>query len=109
MGVERMMEITQELIKHGASADTPVALVRWATRGNQQTLVGTLGTIAEQVKASGFKAPAVRAIGDVVKEREQHQLVRVPPLFGRSALSSPRTRHQAGGLTKQAEQARRAM
>ena len=100
MGVERMMEITQELIKHGASADTPVALVRWATRGNQQTLVGTLGTIAEQVKASGFKAPAVCVIGDVVKERENINWFEDRPLFGKRIVVT-RTRHQAGGLTKQ--------
>jgi len=100
MGVERMMEITQELIKHGASAETPVALVRWATRGNQQTLVGTLGTIAEQVKASGFKAPAVCVIGDVVKERENINWFEDRPLFGKRIVVT-RTRHQAGGLTKQ--------
>ncbi len=100
MGVERMMEITQELIKHGASADTPVALVRWATRGNQQTLVGTLGTIAEQVKVSGFKAPAVCVIGDVVKERENINWFEDRPLFGKRIVVT-RTRHQAGGLTKQ--------
>jgi uroporphyrinogen III methyltransferase/synthase len=100
MGVERMMEITQELMKHGASADTPVALVRWATRGNQQTLTGTLGSIAEQVKASGFKAPAVCVIGDVVKERENINWFEDRPLFGKRIVVT-RTRHQAGGLTKQ--------
>ena len=100
MGVERMMEITQELIKHGASADTPVALVRWATRGNQQTLTGTLGTIADQVKATGFKAPAVCVIGDVVKERANINWFENRPLFGKRIVVT-RTRHQAGGLTKQ--------
>ena len=100
MGVERMMEITAELIKHGASPDTPVGLVRWATRGNQQTLVGTLGTIAEQVKETGFKAPAVCVIGDVVKERENINWFEDRPLFGKRIVVT-RTRHQAGGLTKE--------
>ena len=99
MGVERMMEITAELIKHGASPDTPVGLVRWATRGNQQTLVGTLGTIAEKVRETGFKAPAVCVIGDVVKERENINWFENRPLFGRRIVVT-RTRHQAGGLTK---------
>ncbi len=103
MGVERMMEITSELMKHGAAADTPVALVRWATRGNQQTLVGTLGTIADQVKATGFKAPAVCVIGDVVKERQTINWFEDRPLFGKRIVVT-RTRHQAGGLTKQLSQ-----
>lgn len=99
MGVERMMEITGELIKHGASPATPVALVRWATRGNQQTLTGTLGDIADKVKASGFKAPAVCVIGDVVKERKNINWFEDRPLFGKRIVVT-RTRHQAGGLTK---------
>ena len=103
MGVERMMEITGELIKHGASPETPVALVRWATRGNQQTLTGTLGTIAAQVKRIGFQAPAVCVIGDVVKEREHINWFESRPLFGKRIVVT-RTRHQAGGLTKQLSQ-----
>jgi uroporphyrinogen III methyltransferase/synthase len=100
MGVERMMEITGELIKHGADAKTPVALVRWATRGNQQTLVGTLGDIADKVKSTGFQAPAVCVIGDVVKEREKINWFENRPLFGKRIVVT-RTRHQAGGLTKE--------
>ncbi len=100
MGVERMMEITGELIKHGASPETPVALVRWATRGNQQTLVATLGTIAGRVRETGFKAPAVCVIGDVVKERERINWFEDRPLFGKRVIVT-RTRHQAGGLTKE--------
>jgi uroporphyrinogen III methyltransferase/synthase len=103
MGVERMMEITGELIKHGASPDTPVGLVRWATRGNQQTLTGTLGDIAQKVKDAGFKAPAVCVIGDVVKEREKINWFEDRPLFGKRIVVT-RTRHQAGGLTKQLSQ-----
>ena len=63
MGVERIEEITQQFLKHGAKPETPVALVRWATHSHQQTLIGTLGDIAAKVKAAGFKAPAVAIIG----------------------------------------------
>ena len=69
MGVERMDEITGKFIANGADPDTPMALVRWATHGCQQTLVATLGTMAAKVKEAGFKAPAVAVVGDVVKER----------------------------------------
>ncbi len=100
MGVERMMVITGELIKHGADPKTPVALVRWATRGNQQTLTGTLSDIADKVKATGFQAPAVCVIGDVVTERSKLNWFEDRPLFGKRIVVT-RTRHQAGGLTKQ--------
>jgi uroporphyrinogen III methyltransferase / synthase len=99
MGVERMVQITAELTQHGADPETPVALVRWATRGNQQTLIGTLGNIAAKVKEAGFQAPAVCVIGDVVKERANLNWFEDRPLFGQRIVVT-RTRHQAGGLTK---------
>jgi uroporphyrin-III C-methyltransferase len=48
------------------SAETPIALVRWGTRPEQEELIGTLGTIVEQVEAAGFAAPAIAVIGNVV-------------------------------------------
>jgi uroporphyrinogen III methyltransferase/synthase len=99
MGVERIGEITGALIKHGAKADTPMALVRWATHGRQQTLVATLGTMAEKVKAAGFKAPAVAVIGDVVTERDAINWFENRPLFGKRVVVT-RTRHQAGALSR---------
>jgi uroporphyrinogen III methyltransferase/synthase len=100
MGVERMEEITGELIKHGAKAETPMALVRWATTGRQQTLVATLGTMAQKVKETGFKAPAVAVVGDVVTERDNINWFENRPLFGKRIVVT-RTRQQAGVLSRQ--------
>ena len=100
MGIERIGEITGELIKHGAAADTPIALVRWATMGRQKTLIGTLGDITEKVKATGFKAPAVAVVGNVVNERKNINWFESRPLFGKRIVVT-RTRQQAGGLTRQ--------
>lgn len=99
MGVERMAEITGELIRHGAPPDTPMALVRWATHGRQQTLVATLGTMAERVEATGFKAPAVAVLGDVVRERESINWFENRPLFGKRVVVT-RTRHQIGTVSR---------
>jgi len=99
MGVERMGEITGELLKHGASPETPMALVRWATHGRQQTLIATLGTMAQRVKETGFKAPAVAVVGDVVKERDSINWYENRPLFGKRIVVT-RTRQQAGVLTR---------
>src|SRR6202035_5798127 len=38
MGVERLESITREMMGKGVRPDLPVALVRWATTGRQQTL-----------------------------------------------------------------------
>ncbi len=98
MGVERIGVIAPELIKHGARADLPVALVRWGTTGRQQTLTGTLADIAAKVEAAGFKAPAVAIIGDVVRLRESLNWFETRPLFGKRIVVT-RTRRQAGALT----------
>src|SRR5213079_1271165 len=38
MGVERIGQLTERLIKHGMPPETPVAMVRWGTTGRQQSI-----------------------------------------------------------------------
>src|SRR5438128_11061218 len=59
MGVERIEAIAREMMANGVRGDLPVALVRWATTGRQQTLTGTLENIAKRVAKTEFEAPAV--------------------------------------------------
>ena len=99
MGIERIGQITGELMKHGAKPETPVALVRWATTGRQQTLIGTLKDISDKVAATGFKAPAVAVVGDVVTERDSINWFENRPLFGKRVVVT-RTRQQAGVLSQ---------
>lgn len=99
MGVERMAEITGEFLRHGVAPETPMALVRWGTHGRQQTLVATLGTMAERVKETGFKAPAVAVLGDVVTERAKINWFENRPLFGKKIVVT-RTRQQVGVLSR---------
>jgi uroporphyrin-III C-methyltransferase len=66
MGVHNLPYITEQLHGAGLSLDTPVALVRWGTRPEQEELIGTLRTIVAQVEATGFSAPAIAVIGQVV-------------------------------------------
>src|SRR6266481_8582384 len=70
MGVGRLEAITREMMARGLRANLPVALVRWATTGRQETLVGTLENIAQRVVDIGFEAPAVAVFGEVVSLRE---------------------------------------
>ncbi|MEG4866323.1 MULTISPECIES: uroporphyrinogen-III C-methyltransferase [unclassified Microcoleus] len=66
MGIHNLPYIIDQLTAAELSAETPVALVRWGTRPEQEELIGTLGTIVEQVEATGFSAPAIAVIGNVV-------------------------------------------
>lgn len=100
MGVERLSEITQRLTTAGLAAATPVALVRWATTGRQQTLVGTLADIADKAREAEFKAPAVAVIGEVVSLRRQLNWFERLPLFGKR-IAVTRTRKQAGEMVAQ--------
>lgn len=66
MGVHNLPHIVEQLTKAGSHPETPVALIRWGTRPEQEELIGTLETIVEQVEATGFEAPAIAVIGNVV-------------------------------------------
>lgn len=100
MGVERIESITQEMISRGARADLPVALVRWATTGRQQTLVGTLENIAKRVVDLGFAAPAVAVFGEVVLLRDDLNWYENRPLAGKRVVVT-RSRKQASALSDQ--------
>ena len=95
MGVEKLDAIVAKFSEAGMAATTPVALVRWATLGRQETVTATLGDIVE--KAKGFEAPAVAVFGDVVGLREKLNWFEKLPLFGRR-IAVTRTRRQAGEL-----------
>ena len=98
MGVERIGVIARSLIAEGAPPDLPVALVRWGTTGQQQTLRGTLSEIGEKVAATGFTAPAVAVFGEVVTLRDTLNWFESRPLFGKRIVVT-RTRKQAGALS----------
>jgi uroporphyrin-III C-methyltransferase len=66
MGVHNLAQIVPQLLTAGLAANTPVALVRWGTRPEQEELIGTLETIVEQVEKTQFSAPAIAVIGSVV-------------------------------------------
>src|SRR4051812_13031356 len=99
MGVERIRQLADALVQHGMPAETPVGMVRWGTTGRQQSIEGTLATIADLVEAKKFSAPAVTIIGDVVKLRTELNWFEKRPLFG-SRVVVTRTREQASELSK---------
>ncbi len=82
MGLMNIAEIAAEMIARGRSKDTPAMVVRWATRPNQETIVGTLTTLPGLIAAQGLRPPATIVIGDVVSLRDRFNWFERLPLFG---------------------------
>ena len=99
MGTDRLDDWTKSLIAHGMSPETPVAMVRWGTTGRQQTVTGTLATIAGLAVEKKLSPPVLTIIGDVVKLRGKLNWFEKRPLFGRRIVVTRRS-EQAGGFAQ---------
>jgi uroporphyrinogen III methyltransferase/synthase len=86
MGVGRAADWSGALMAHGRSPDTPVAIVRWATRPEQEFVRCTLGTVVDVVSARDIQPPAVFVVGDVVDRAPDRSWFTSRPLFGLRVL-----------------------
>lgn len=71
MGLVGLPSICEQLIAHGRSPDTPIALVERATLKEQRVLTGTLATMPAIVEEARPRAPTLTIIGSVVRLHEQ--------------------------------------
>ncbi len=69
MGVHNLLEYARQLMKHGRSPKTPVAVICMGTTPEQIVIQGSLADIAE--KAGEIQPPATIVIGPVVELRQQ--------------------------------------
>ncbi|APH05313.1 uroporphyrinogen-III C-methyltransferase [Bacillus weihaiensis] len=69
MGVSNLPYIQKQLIKHGKSKETPVAVINWGTTDLQRTVIGTLETIHEVVTKEKISNPSMIIVGKVVSLR----------------------------------------
>ena len=99
-GAERAVDIAAELLAAGRSGKTPVALTKDGTTIDQFTLVATLDTLPEALKASKQSLAGIMVVGDVVQQRSVMSWFETKPLFGWRVLV-PRTKEQAGSLSQQ--------
>jgi len=100
MGTDRIGEIARTLIGHGMSGTTPVAMIRWGTTGRQQSIAGTLETIAAVAEQSRISPPTVAVIGDVVTLRDKLNWFEKRPLF-RQTIVVTRSREQSASFSAQ--------
>ena len=105
MGVANLPKITARLMENGRSGDTPVAIIRWGTKAQQQVWTSTVAEAAEMAKREAFKPPCIFLVGNVVKLREKlawFDNPKLKPLFGKRVLVT-RARAQASMLTAKLE------
>jgi uroporphyrinogen III methyltransferase / synthase len=104
MGVGNLPEIAGKLIANGRDPHTPVAVIRWGTKPQQEVVTGTLATIAATVAAAGLKPPAITVVGDVVRLRERLRWFDNRPLQGKRIIVT-RAREQASALSERLREA----
>ncbi len=71
MGVAQAGYIAEQLIKHGRSAHTLVAIIERATTPQQKVITGELANLAALIVEHHIKPPALLIIGDVVQLHEK--------------------------------------
>ncbi len=94
MGMDHLCKWAESLVAHGMPPETPVAMVRWGTRGKQRSVSGTLATIAKLAMEKKLTPPVITIIGDVVKLRGKLNWFEQRPLFGQRIVVT-RARGQA--------------
>jgi uroporphyrinogen III methyltransferase/synthase len=97
MGLTTFAQIAAEIVKRGRSPETPAIAVRWGTRPDQESIVGTLATLPRLIHERGLKPPATIIVGEVVRLREKLNWFERLPLFGRRIVVT-RARDQAEAL-----------
>jgi len=67
MGLAGLPHICDQLLKHGMSSTTPVAVIQQGTTQAQKVVVGNLDKIADLAVEKDIQAPTIIIIGEVVK------------------------------------------
>ncbi|MBL8432053.1 MAG: uroporphyrinogen-III C-methyltransferase, partial [Dechloromonas sp.] len=66
MGLHGLATLCGELVRHGMSATTPVAIVQQGTTQNQRVITGTLATLPAIAEREKPRAPTLTIVGGVV-------------------------------------------
>jgi uroporphyrinogen III methyltransferase / synthase len=99
LGAGHVGPTAELLVGHGLPPDTPAAIVCGGTTGSQQSLEGTLATIAGIAAREKLSAPAMLVVGNVVKLRDRLNWFERRPLFGQRIVVT-RAREQAGQFSQ---------
>mgnify|MGYP001946587612 CR=1 FL=1 len=67
MGLDLLSEFCAGLIRHGAPAERPAAVVQQGTTAGQRVVAGTLATLPAMAREQALTAPAIVIVGEVVR------------------------------------------
>lgn len=100
MGMSSLQTIAEQLLLHGKDKHTPAAIIQWASRKEQKTVVGTLETIVEKAQAAKLQPPSLIVLGEVVARRTDLNFFEERPLFSISiAIPFTKKKRIASRLT----------
>jgi uroporphyrinogen III methyltransferase/synthase len=99
MGMKTLPMIVSRLLEEGRQPETPVAAIRWGTRSEQRTIIGTLQDIVLKTAQAGLEPPTIIVVGEVVKLREHLNWFEKRPLFGKRIVLT-RAREQAAEFAR---------
>ena len=71
MGLLGLSTLCAELVRHGAPADLPIAVVQQGTTVRQRVVTGTLTTLPALAAAAQLRPPTLTIVGTVVRLRER--------------------------------------
>lgn len=101
-GRERVADVADALLAHGAPATEPAVLITRPTQPDQRTIEGSLEEVARHAREDPSGAGAL-VVGKVVRFREHLQWYDRRPLFGRRIVVT-RPKEQAGELIELLEE-----
>lgn len=99
MGMANLPEIVENLKRNGRNPKTPVALIRWGTRPDQKTVVGTLDNIIDKAREYALAPPVIIVVGEVISVRERLNWFEEKSLFGKKIVVT-RAREQASDFAR---------
>ena len=86
MGVKSLPRIADALIEAGLPGEIPAAAIEWGTHPRQRTVVATLETLPDVMKAAGIVPPVITVIGWTVILRDEIAWFDQRPLFGKRII-----------------------
>jgi uroporphyrinogen III methyltransferase / synthase len=101
MSSKNLADIAQALVQYGRKPETPVAVIRWGTKAEQEVIEGTLADVVS--KTGKVQPPSITIVGEVVNLRKQLNWFERLPLFGKRIVIT-RAREQAGALREGLEE-----
>lgn len=86
MGISTLVDICDGLLNAGMERDMPAAVLQQGTTAAQKRVVATVGTLGQEARRQGIKAPAIIVVGKVCELSDAFAWRQKLPLAGRKIV-----------------------